>query len=314
MQDVMNEAEQVDEIQSANNKPELQASQTSVARTIISLLLYLAVDYMIFKSWYAVGVLVAVVLIHELGHLAAMKLYGYKGLNMTFVPFVGAYVSGSTDNPSRFRRCVVLLAGPLPGIIIGSIFYFLYVQQLDEQFFYPAILFLMLNVFNLIPIAPLDGGQLMENLYLGRSRNVQLVFLTVCVLAVGVGVMQTQNYPLLILLLPLLTRIASVTLKFKVRQQWQQAGLDYSKSWEELSDSDYWNLRNCMVQQNRQFARYTPGLESDTEFHVAGIIKSFLSPAAENDLTAARKFILTMLWLVFLALPVLLVLYYKGYL
>jgi stage IV sporulation protein FB len=298
----------------AEPKPEVAAPQTSVPRTIISLLLYLAVDYLIFESWYAVGVLVGVVFLHELGHLLAMKLYGYRGVNMTFVPFVGAYVSGITDNPSRLRRCVVLLAGPLPGIIIGCAAFITYVNTMDERLLYPSILFLLLNGFNLLPVAPLDGGQLMEALYLGRSRYPQLIFLGLCVLLVGVGVMQTRQYTLLILLLPLLARISHINLKFKVRRQWRLQQLDFNKGWDELSDAEYWQMRDVLVRNSSVFSKYADQRDSPAEHTFANMIKNFLNPLSEDDLGGFQKIVFTLIWLLFLVTPILLVLWHKGYL
>jgi stage IV sporulation protein FB len=294
-------------------KPELPEGKTSVMRTIVSLLLYLAVDYWIFESWYAVGVLAVVVIFHELGHLAAMKLYGYKALNMTFIPFVGAYVSGATDSPSRFRRCLVLLAGPLPGIILGCVFYFLYVTNQDERFFYPGVIFLFVNVFNLLPMVPLDGGQLMENLFMNGSRTVQLVFLNLSLLGLGIVAVRFQQFVLLIFMLPLLARIASVHMKYKVRQLWDEYEANYHQLWDDVSDADYWHLRDVMVMGvGRGFERYKPGVPDEREYSLGLMIKNFLRPAAENDLPPVRKVILTLIWAVFLAGPVLMVLYYKG--
>src|SRR3979409_137030 len=93
-------------------KPEEKSPTTSLGRTIISLVIYIALDYWIFKSWWAVLIFVTTIFVHEMGHFIAMKIFGYKGINMTFVPFVGAYVSGEAVNFSRTKKCIVLLAGP----------------------------------------------------------------------------------------------------------------------------------------------------------------------------------------------------------
>ena len=100
-------------------KPTEADRGSSLLRTIISMSLYIIVDYWIFKNWIMVGILVGVVLFHELGHFTFMKIFGYKGVNMTFVPFIGAYVSGEVSRFSKKEKLIVLMAGPLPGTWAG---------------------------------------------------------------------------------------------------------------------------------------------------------------------------------------------------
>jgi stage IV sporulation protein FB len=150
--------EENESIALANKPEEGEVKKTSLSRTLISLALFIALDYWIFKSWFAVLLLVSVIFIHEAGHFIAMKFFGYKAVNMTFVPFVGAYVSGTATNLSKKNKLIVLLAGPVPGIIIGSILFYLYRNNYDPLYFQLAAPFLLLNVFNLLPVFPLDGG------------------------------------------------------------------------------------------------------------------------------------------------------------
>src|SRR5436190_22704845 len=107
-------------------KPTYKTVASSLLRTIVSMTIFIAVDYWIFRSWGAVILLVTVIFLHELGHLIAMKVFGYRGINMTFIPFLGAYVSGQATHFSKYKKIIMLLAGPLPGIIIGMVLLFLY--------------------------------------------------------------------------------------------------------------------------------------------------------------------------------------------
>src|SRR5688572_13835073 len=57
--------------------------------------------------------LIGVLLFHELGHYAAMRAYGYKNLQLLFIPFVGAAAMGRrTGAVSQWQSGVILLAGP----------------------------------------------------------------------------------------------------------------------------------------------------------------------------------------------------------
>jgi stage IV sporulation protein FB len=71
----------------------------------------------------------------------------------------------------------MLLAGPLPGIIIGMALLFLYHQNSNENYYFAALGFLLLNLFNLLPVSPLDGGQFMETMFFSGNQIIQSAFL-----------------------------------------------------------------------------------------------------------------------------------------
>src|SRR5688500_14960340 len=95
-------------------------------RSITSLAVYLALGYFLFKRWEILLLITAIVMIHELGHFFAMKYFKYKDLGIFFIPLLGAYVSGTKREVSQKESAIILLAGPLPGIILGIIFFLLY--------------------------------------------------------------------------------------------------------------------------------------------------------------------------------------------
>ena len=70
-------------------------------------------------DWLFSVVLVAVLLLHELGHLVAMRWAGYRDLKIFFIPFIGAMVSGREQQATAGQKMLVLLAGPVPGIVLG---------------------------------------------------------------------------------------------------------------------------------------------------------------------------------------------------
>src|SRR5258706_8857864 len=95
-------------------------------RSFFSLALYLILGYYIFHSFKMLLMITAIVMFHELGHFFAMKFFKYKDLGIFFIPLLGAYVSGTKREVSQKESAIILLAGPLPGIIVGIIMYLLY--------------------------------------------------------------------------------------------------------------------------------------------------------------------------------------------
>jgi Zn-dependent protease len=120
-------------------------------------------------------VLIAVLLFHELGHLAAMKLLGYRDVKMFFIPFLGAAVSGKARNSSAVRSCFVSIMGPLPGVAASLVLLALYAKTHYYYLYKAAQIMLLLNVFNLLPIMPLDGGRFVDVLFI-RQRFFRLAF------------------------------------------------------------------------------------------------------------------------------------------
>lgn len=108
---------------------------------------------------YAVG-FVGLILVHELGHFHAAR---QRGLNVgapTFIPFVGAWIELKDQPHDAETEAYVGFAGPLAGSVAALACYFL-ARNYDS----PLLLALsyagfFLNLFNLIPLSPFDGGRI----------------------------------------------------------------------------------------------------------------------------------------------------------
>lgn len=154
--------------------PELKVISSSESK--FSSLTLLIVTIIIFFSsqiisvkWQEILILICVLLFHELGHLAAMKLLKYNDVKMFFIPFIGAAVSGKNRNDTAVKSCIVSLMGPLPGIILGVLLYILFILTKNYYVFKTAQVMLLLNAFNFLPIMPLDGGRYIDVLFVNRK-------------------------------------------------------------------------------------------------------------------------------------------------
>ena len=61
--------------------------------------------------------LLIVLVIHEAGHFAMMKFFNYENVRMLFIPLMGAFVQGKKRNYSQKQSFLVIIAGPLPGVL-----------------------------------------------------------------------------------------------------------------------------------------------------------------------------------------------------
>ena len=72
-------------------------------------------------SWEMAPVILGVLLFHEFGHALAMRAVGYRGLSVLVIPFLGAVAIGRKDDATPWQKLAVLIAGPLPGLILAVI-------------------------------------------------------------------------------------------------------------------------------------------------------------------------------------------------
>ena len=120
--------------------------------------------------------LVGVLLLHELGHFLAMKAFGYRDLKMFFIPFFGAAVSGKKLRVPVWQEVLILLAGPVPGMLLGAYLYHRGAGLGEGWVHRFANLLLGLNAFNLIPVSPLDGGRILNAVLFRRNRWIESAF------------------------------------------------------------------------------------------------------------------------------------------
>jgi len=130
-----------------------------LATTGGTMLLSLAVYATIWGWPYAVG-FVALLFAHEMGHFVAARQCGLNVGAPTFIPFIGAWIE-LKDQPHDVRtEAYVAVAGPLVGTVFAVAVY-LWGRWTDSTLLLAiAYAGLFLNLFNLLPISPLDGGRI----------------------------------------------------------------------------------------------------------------------------------------------------------
>ena len=107
---------------------------------------------------FALG-FVALILIHEMGHVVVLRARGIRAGLPVFLPFLGAFVSMKSMPKSVYQEAESALAGPLAGtagaLVLG------YLAHIEGSDLLRALAFtgLLLNLFNLLPALPLDGGR-----------------------------------------------------------------------------------------------------------------------------------------------------------
>lgn len=122
---------------------------------LISLVLYAFV----FGWKYAAG-FVVLLFVHEMGHYIAARRRGLDVGLPTFIPFIGAWVELKTLPHDAETEAYVGLGGPLIGTVGAIAAYFLARETGTTWLLAVAYAGFFINLFNLIPMSPFDGGRI----------------------------------------------------------------------------------------------------------------------------------------------------------
>jgi Zn-dependent protease len=152
--------------------------------------------YGLFFSWKFAAALMLMLLVHEYGHVHAMKRSGLKVRGIYFIPMLGAAAVTDETWRTRAQQAYIALSGPLWGFVLTlvPVAVLPFVGEKHLTFVAGvAAWWAFINLFNLLPINPLDGGRLLSSLSYSISgtlgRAVSLAAFIVClVLAVGLEV------------------------------------------------------------------------------------------------------------------------------
>ena len=280
-------------------------------RSFMSLALYLVLGYYIFPSYTILLMITAIVILHEMGHFFAMKYFNYRDLGIFFIPLLGAYVSGSKREVSQRQSAVILLAGPLPGIVLGIIFYqmdinsagiFLYDIPLSKI----AVLMIILNLLNLFPVYPLDGGQLLNRVFLDEESFWSKIFVFLSAAAMCWFAWKMNFYALLIFPAMMLFRLIGDTKFNAIEKKIETEGINTDIPYEELPDADYWKIRNILITEHPSFKeiKTAPPYEySHREEKIMTTIQSLLHRHLIQDVSVAGKIFILLIWVAAFAAP-----------
>ena len=292
-------------------KPHFEKESSNVwIKSLGSLALYFLLGYYVFHSFEFLIIITAIVVIHEMGHFIAMKAFRYKDLGIFFIPLLGAYVSGTKREVSQWQSAIILLAGPIPGILFGIVF-FLFPDKtlLGIPYEYIGNLFVFLNLLNLFPVYPLDGGQLLNRVFLDEENWVSKLFVFLSAAFILWVAWKANLWILVIFPAMMLLRLRTDKQTQLVEKKIEEAAIDMNVDYEELKDEDYWKARNILVTNHSAYKNIAPAppYEYDrNEEKVANAIQSMLHRHLIQDMSIAGKIIVLLVWVAAIAAPFLL--------
>jgi Zn-dependent protease len=140
------------------------------------------------------ALLTLVIVLHELGHMAAYRAFGHKTVRMIFVPLLGGVAIGGRPYNSLFEVATCALMGAGMSAFFIPVAVALYTAQGEGTFAIvsgPGVLIFLLilgafNLLNLLPMNRFDGGQVLRQVFRSNASLIAGSFVvTLLILAVG---------------------------------------------------------------------------------------------------------------------------------
>ena len=161
-----------------------------------------AAAYSTIFGWKVAVMILVLLLLHEGGHLVAMKMRGMKTKGMYFIPFLGAAAVSEDEFPSREAEGFVALMGPTVGLALCLFSYLLYEITGDIEFAAAAGWMALINLLNLLPIMPLDGGRVLRSISFSFNSGLGM-YLTLLGMIIGTIVLIKMGVYLFVILIPI---------------------------------------------------------------------------------------------------------------
>ncbi|CBL44572.1 conserved hypothetical protein [gamma proteobacterium HdN1] len=167
----------------------------------------------LFSFQFAVALILCLV-VHEYGHLRAMQYFGMKTKGMYLIPFLGGLALSDERINTRWQGAVIALMGPTFGLALSVLFLVIYWLTGEAIFAGLSAFNALLNLFNLLPVVPLDGGHVLKSV----CFSVNSVFgLLLCIAGALLGVYVSFYFHLSLLVFLLIVGCMEIFLEWKMR-------------------------------------------------------------------------------------------------
>ena len=160
-------------------------------KTLATMLLSIGA-YAVEWGWLFAAGFVLLIFVHEMGHAVAMRLEGIPAGAPVFIPFVGAFIAMQGQPRNAAVEAKVAMAGPVAGSLAAWATLWAGIElelPLLRALGHTAVL---INLFNLVPVPPLDGGRIVT----AFTRTYWVIGY-----AVGIVALLVTQSPLLLIVL-----------------------------------------------------------------------------------------------------------------
>lgn len=184
-------------------------------------------------GWASTVSLLVAIGLHEVGHVIAMRWFGYKNVRLLFIPLFGGLATGEPDELDATRNALVALAGPAFGMLTAIVAAVVAVLLGSPRWLLVfSLVSVGLNALNLIPLVPLDGGVFANDTLFSRFPVVELIFRLLAIAALGWFALAREAWMLgalalfMLVMTPVAFRRARLVREARRDPSWQTRELD----------------------------------------------------------------------------------------
>lgn len=176
----------------------------------------------LFSFQFAIA-LIACLMVHEYGHIRAMKYFGMKTKGIYMIPFLGGLALSDDKINTRWQDVTISIMGPVFGLLLSLVLMLVYWITGNIFFAGLANFNALINLINLLPILPLDGGHILKSI--GFSVNGKFG-LAALVLGSVIGIFGSYTLGLSFLAFFMLIGTIEIAMEWKLRHQSHLLPLD----------------------------------------------------------------------------------------
>ena len=286
-------------------KPELKSDNGQLGSSIAKVGVFMVLFY--FLSGGSIDTVLAILIIlmiHELGHLTAMKIFKTKDDSIFFFPVFSRSIEPQAPLVSQKKRIITLLSGPLPGVVLGIILMYHAFSIGHEVLSIVGQAFIFVNLINLLPLDSMDGGKLTDAFFLLFKEQIKLVFLSLAALLFAWAAFYNLSMGVFAIFIGI--RIYSMIRAQKLRVELvKNLSVDLSKTYQDISDQEYWEIRKYLLEQLPKAPINPDSFEPFVnENLLIRQVKAILKSPIQIDLGTGQKVILFALWLLGIVIPI----------
>jgi Zn-dependent protease len=221
---------------------------------------------------------------------------------------MGAFVQGSKDKYSQKQSFIVVSAGPFPGLYIGIILLVISSIYKYDWMVELSFLFLFLNSINLLPIDPMDGGQLFK-LLVNRKRDLFLLIFSLLssLTLIGIGFL-IKSWLMVAFGFIMAIKIRSIQRNYIIRKKLDELHVNYVSTYEELPNRSYALIRDVVIEETPALKKYLEISEESNDEVLASHVNSVLIAPIAFDVSKWIKLVFVLFWILSISLPFFLIL------
>lgn len=289
-------------------KPELAPKpkrSNSSKLLLVGFLVLIIFNSMNMANYWIVLSFIGVVAFHEFGHFIGMKFSGYNEPNFMFYSLINNKNKKEGKPISQTMKILTLQLGPMPGLIIGCVLFYNGINNTNEFMIVISLLLMAVNVFSLLPIDPLDGGKIIQQLFFPKAVKPYLYFVLISSIIIIVVSFLSGFYILMGLGFLMGLKVRNIQKSMFIYEELDDQSINYNQDYSALTNRDYWKMRNVFLDFNPRLNSIIPSRfeKWENENLLSAQIKSLLKSEVKLDAGPILIVVNALIYIACLAVP-----------